>query len=214
MAECCDPAAYGRIFDSKEAERRLRRYRRKGLDRMAARLLGYLQGRDLVGRTILEVGGGIGDFQVELLKSGAAGATNVELSGAYERTARELSDEENLTDRVERRLGDFVEEQQSVEPADLVVLNRVICCYPWMDRLMEASVAKTNWLLAIAVPRDRLVSRIMVKVGNAILRLRGQDFDAYVHSVAGMEAIAARAGLTRVFIRQGLVWEGLVFERL
>lgn len=73
---------------------------------------------------------------------------------------------------------------------------------------------KTNWLLAIAVPRDRLVSRIMVRVSNAVLRLQGQDFDAYVHSVAAMEAIAAGAGLTRVFLRKGLVWEGLVFERL
>ena len=213
MADCCEPAAYGRFFDSKDAERRRRRYPRRGLDAMASRLLGYLQQRDLEGRRILEIGGGIGDFQIELLKSGAAGAVNVELSDGYERAARELCHVENLTARVERRLGDFVEEQHLVDPADLVVLNRVICCYPWMERLMEASVAKTKWLLAIAVPRDHLLSRIMVKVGNAILRLRGQRFDAYVHSVAGMEAIAARAGLRRVYIREGLIWEGLVFER-
>jgi len=213
MPDCCDPAPYGRFFDHKEAERRLKHYRRGGLDTMAARLASYLGERDLHGKTVLEVGGGIGDFQVELLKSGAESAVNVELSAGYEETARELSDAEGLTGRVERRLGDFVDQADLVEPADVVVLNRVICCYPWMERMMSASVAKTSWLLAIAVPRDRLVSRMMVRVSNVILRIRGHEFESYVHPVAGMETIASRAGLTRVFVSRGFVWQGLVFER-
>lgn len=214
MPDCCDPAPYGRFFDEKEAKRRLKDYRRNGLDRMATRLLSYLGERGLHGTTVLEVGGGIGDFQVELLKSGAERTVNVELSGGYEETARELSDTEGLTGRVERRLGDFVEQAELMEPADVVVLNRVICCYPGMERMMSASVAKTRWLLAIAVPRDRLLSRMMVKMSNAILRIRGHEFEAFVHPVAGMEAIASRAGLTGVFASEGLVWKGLVFERL
>lgn len=214
MSDCCDPASYGRFFDSKEAERRLKRYRRRGLDGMARRLLSYLRGRDPEGRTVLEVGGGIGDFQIELLKAGAAGAVNIELSPEYEESARELSGALSLTGRIERRLGDFVEQRDEVAPADIVVLNRVICCYPWMERMMEASVSKTRWLLAIAVPRDRVVSRVMVVVSNAVLRLGGHDFESYVHSVDRMEAIASHAGLTRVFVKKGLVWQGLVFERL
>jgi magnesium-protoporphyrin O-methyltransferase len=214
MPDCCDPAHYRRFFDRKEAERRLKRYRKRGLDRMATRLVSYLRDRDLQGHSVLEVGGGIGDFHVELLKSGAESAVNVELSSEYEQTARQLRDDEGLTDRVERHVGDFVEQQDVVDLADVVVLNRVICCYPWMERLMDASVAKTRWLLAIAVPRDRLVSRMMVKVSNAFLRLGGHDFESYVHPVARMEAIASQAGLTRVFLKEGLVWEGLVFERL
>jgi magnesium-protoporphyrin O-methyltransferase len=213
MPDCCDPAPYGRFFDKKEAGRRLRRYRRRGLDRTATRILAYLRRRDLEGRSVLEVGGGIGDLQIELLKSGAASAVNVELSPEYEETARELSDAEGMTGRIDRRLGDFVERQQELESADVVVLNRVICCYPWMERMMGASIEKTRWILAIAVPRDRLVSRMMVKIGSGVLRLAGHDFESHVHPVGEMQVMASRAGLTRVFEAKGLVWQGLVFER-
>lgn len=181
---------------------------------MASKLASYLRDRDLHGRSVLEVGGGIGDFHVELLGAGAANAVNVELSGGYEDSAAELARAEGVSDRIERRLGDFVEEQDLVDPADVVVLNRVICCYPWMERIMEASVVKTRWLLAIAVPRDRLMSRVAVSVGNGIQKLSGHDFESHVHSVAGMEAIAARSGMTQVFTESGLIWRGVVFERL
>lgn len=214
MSDCCDPAPYRRFFDSKEAKRRLKRYRRRGLDKMATRLVSYLRARGLEGRTVLEVGGGIGDLQVELLKSGAARTVNVELSSEYEGEATDLSEAEEVSDRIDRRVGDFVEQQDMVEPADLVVLNRVICCYPWMERIMDASVAKTGWLLVVSVPRDRIISRLMVRVGNWMIALGGCGFRSYVHPVAEIEAIAAGAGLTPVFSEQGLVWRGLVFERL
>jgi len=181
---------------------------------MAARLVAYMRKRDLQGRSLLEVGGGIGDLQVELLKSGVASAVNVELSTEYEEAATELSVAEGLADRIDRRLGDFVEQQDLVDSADLVVLNRVICCYPWMDRMMDASVTKTRWLLAVSVPRDRLISRLMVRAGNWVDGLGGSGFRAYVHPVAEIEAIASRDGLSKVFSKRGLVWEGLVFERL
>ncbi len=181
---------------------------------MAARLVSYLRKRDLEGRSVLEVGGGVGDFQMELLKSGAATAVNVELSPEYEETARELIEAEGMAGRIDRRLGDFVDQQAALQPADVVVLNRVICCYPWMEPMLGASVDKTRWLLAIAVPRDRLVSRMMVKVGNTVQRLAGHDFESYVHSVDRMQAVASRNGMTPVFEAKGLIWQGLVFERV
>lgn len=213
MSDCCDPAAYPLFFDGKEANRRLKRYRRRGLDKMAGRLVSYLRERDLTGRSVLEVGGGIGDLQVELLKSGAESAVNVELSSEYEDVAADLGTAEGLSDRIERRLGDFVETHDQVESADVVVLNRVICCYPAMQRMMDASISKSRWLLAVSVPRDRALARLMVRLDNAVIRLRGCAFKSYVHPVAEMEAIAARAGLSRVFSETGLVWKGMVFER-
>ena len=83
---------------------------------------------------MLDVGGGIGAIELVLLAAGAARATNVELSGGYEEAASALLAERGLSDRVDRRVADFVSEGDAVEPHDLVVLHRVVCCYPTSTR--------------------------------------------------------------------------------
>lgn len=213
MSDCCDPVPYRRFFNSKEASRRLRRYRRRGLDGMAAGIVGYMTDRGVRGRSVLEVGGGVGDLQVELLKAGAAHSINVELSAGYEDAADELMTAEGLTGRMSREIGDFVEKKDLVDPADIVVLNRVICCYPWMDRMMDAAVAKTGWLLGISVPRDRLLAHLFVGMGNWLNRARSCEFQAFVHPTAEIEARASAAGLDMVYSDRDLAWQGMVFER-
>ena len=213
MGDCCDPIPYRRFFNRKEANRRLRNYRRRGLDTTAAAMADFLAKKGMTDRTVLEIGGGVGDFQVELLKAGASHSVNVELSAGYEEAARELMEAEGLSERMERELGDFVERQDLTDTADVVVLNRVICCYPWMDRMLDAAADKTGWLLAVAVPRDHLLARVFVGAGNAFNRLRSCGFQAYVHPVAEMERRAAESGLRRVYLDRGIVWQGMVFER-
>src|ERR671928_2191670 len=105
MARCCTPAGYRKVFGERTARRDLRKYRRRGLDRAARHIVGFLAGRGVEGDSVLEVGGGIGSIQLELLKAGAARTTNVELSPEYEPVAAELFRDDA---RVERRLGDFV----------------------------------------------------------------------------------------------------------
>jgi len=213
MADCCDPMPYRRLFNEEEAERRLRKYRKNGLDRMAARLFDALVDRGVVGRTLLEVGGGVGDLQVELLKAGAASAVNVELSDGYETVASRLLDEEGLTGKVERRLGDFVDEADHVATADIVVLNRVICCYPWVDRMMAAATAKTGSSLALVFPRDHWLGHVFISVDNAVNRLRGGGFRAYLHPTEEVETRADAADLAMVWADRGLIWQGMVFGR-
>lgn len=213
MSDCCDPTSYGRLFDDREARRLLRSYRKRGLDDMASRLVAFLTSRGIEAKTVLEVGGGLGDFQIELLKAGAAGTVNVELSDGYEKTASELMEAEGLTDRTQRVVGDFVELQANVDNADVVVLNRVICCYPWMERLVTAAVTKTDWMLALSVPRDHLLGRTFTGVANLMNRLRGCDVRAYLHPVSAVEADATALGLVKVFSETDVVWQGMVFER-
>jgi predicted RNA methylase len=200
MSDCCDPTSYNRLFNDREAKRRLKNYRKRGLDPMATQLVEYMEQRGVEGRSVLEIGGGVGDLQVELLKVGASHSVNVELSTEYENAATTLMESEDLVGRMDRRLGDFVEQGDSVATADIVVLNRVICCYPWMSRLM-------------VVPRDRIASRAFVAIGNVINRLIGNGFRAYVHSVSDIEQLAADAGLHQVFSSKAFVWKGMVFER-
>lgn len=214
MTECCDPVPYRRLFNSKEARRRLRRYRKKGLDPLARSLVDYLSSRDIEGADVLEVGGGLGDLQLELFRAGAATSVNIELSAGYEQTAGELFESEHLRDRVDRRLGDFVAERDRLDPADIVVLNRVVCCYPRMREMMEAAVEKTERFLALVFPRERWFMKTAIAVGNGWWALRSCGFRAYVHPVDEIESVALESGLEVAHRDQTLGWQGLVFERL
>jgi magnesium-protoporphyrin O-methyltransferase len=213
VGDCCDPAAYREEFDEKGAARRLRTYRRRGLDPMASKLVAFLVDLDITGKTVLEVGGGVGDLQVELLKAGASSGVNVELSDAYEPAAATLLAEEGLTGRVERRLGDFVGLAGLVSPADIVVLNRVICCYPFMDRMVDAATAKARSLMAISIPRDGFLGHVFIGLDRARGLVRGGGFRAYLHPIAAVEARAAEAGMRVVHVERSLVWQGMVFAR-
>ena len=166
------------MFDERQAQKDLRSYRRRGLKKDARRAVEFLRGRGVEGATVLEVGGGIGAVQRELLDAGAARTVNVELSHGYEEAAAELA--RGHESRIERRFGDFVE--QPVEDADAVVLVRVVCCYPDAERMVGAAATHARRLLVLTYPPDNVVGRAVARVGNLVLRVLGRDFRAYAHS--------------------------------
>src|SRR4051794_13326827 len=104
---CCDSRGCDEFFGAVFAGRMARRYRRRGLDRTARRMVEFLEARGLDGATVLEIGGGVGEIQLELLRRGAARAINLELSPAYEQEAADLVREAGFEDRVERRFQDI-----------------------------------------------------------------------------------------------------------
>jgi SAM-dependent methyltransferase len=210
---CCPPAAeYRRLFSRRIARHDARRYRRRGLSRSARRLADAAG--DIGGVTVLDVGGGVGTFGLELLERGAAHATVVELSAGYESAASDLLAEHRLADRVARRVGDFVLEDELVEAHDLVVLHRVVCCYPDADALVAAASRHTRASLLLTYPRARRLSRLGFGAINLWLRLTRCGFRTYVHPFATIAAAAEREGL-RLDARSavGPVWENAVFVR-
>ena len=119
------------IFGEKAARRALRRYLRKGLGGSDATQIADVGGEGgLDGATVMEVGGGIGQIQAELVRRGAAHGTVVEVVDGYEEAARELAAAVGIADRSSFVLADLVETPDAVEPADIVVLRRVVCCTP------------------------------------------------------------------------------------
>jgi magnesium-protoporphyrin O-methyltransferase len=210
VACCCDPIAYRRLFSRKSAARDLRRYRERGLNGTSRELVA-LAG-DVHGASVLDVGGGIGSIELELLEAGAERATNVELSGGYEDAAGELFAERGLADRVERRVGDFVTAE--LEPHDVVVLHRVVCCYPDADALVGAAADHTKRTLLLTYPQERVLMRAGLRMINVWLRLTRCGFRTYVHPVGTIVAAAEARGLTlERRERHGLLWESAVFVR-
>jgi hypothetical protein len=212
MAGCCDPTDYRRLFSRKSAARDARRFRRRGLTG-TARALVELAG-DVGGATVLDVGGGIGAIELVLLTAGAERATNVELSGGYEEQAVALLAERGLADRVDRRVADFVTEGAAVDPHDVVVLHRVVCCYPDVDALMTAAADHALTRLVLTYPRERVPIRLGLRVINLWLRVSGCGFRTYVHPVARILGAAEARGL-RLERRErgGFVWESASLVR-
>jgi len=212
VAGCCDPTDYRRLFSRKSAARDARRFRRRGLTG-TARALVELAG-EVSGATVLDVGGGIGAIELVLLAAGAERATNVEISGGYEVQATALLAERGLADRVDRRVADFVTEGAAVEPHDLVVLHRVVCCYPDVDALMTAAADHALTRLVLTYPQERLPIRLGLRVINLWLRVSGCGFRTYVHPVARILGAAEARGL-RLERRErgGFVWESASLVR-
>ena len=212
MSGCCDPSGYRHLFNSKEARRRLRSYRRRGLDSMAQRLVDHLSDEGVEGSTVLEVGGGIGSLGIELIEAGASSAVNVEISSGYEPLAAELLEEKGLAELVDRRVGDFTDLAGELS-ADIVVMHRVVCCYPFMEPLMGAALGSTERVLAMTYPRSNPISRTVSKAGNLFCRLSGVDFQSYIHDPDAIVDVTRRSGFDRIFGDRNLVWHGAAFAR-
>jgi len=214
VSSCCEPGEYDKVFDEKHARSKAREYASKGLTGDARRVVDFLRDRMSPGYSVLEVGGGVGEIHLELLRDGAARVLNIELATQYETVASELIRERGLGDRVERRLGDFVHEAGSVPAADVVVMNRVVCCYPDADALVGAAADHARRYLVLTIPVDRWWIRLGIAMGNALLALRRNTFRGYVHATRMVFAAAERRGMRLAERRRGFIWQLIAFERI
>jgi 2-polyprenyl-3-methyl-5-hydroxy-6-metoxy-1,4-benzoquinol methylase len=173
----------------------------------------FLELRGIEGATVLEIGGGVGEIQIELLKRGAACAVNLELSAAYEQEAKSLLREVGLEERAERRLHDIAVDPEGVEAADVVVLHRVVCCYPDYERLLGAAAQHARRLLVFSYPPRNAVSRLFIATQNLVLRLLRREFRTFAHSPTAMLGLLGERGLRRTFAHHALVWQVAGLER-
>lgn len=213
MNDCCNRAAYDETFGDRFARRVARRCRRRGLDPTRRRVVDFLSARGLDGATVLEIGGGIGEVHLELLRRGAQQATNLEISTSYEEEAARLLAGSGLGDRVTRRFLDIATEPGGVEPADVVVLHRVVCCYPDYERLLSAAASHARQLLVFSHPPRTLVTRLSFGLENLVRRLRRNDFRAFVHPPRAMVAVVESQGMAVRYRHRGLSWTVMGFER-
>jgi len=195
------------MFTPAYAHRAARRYRRKGLGHSAQQMVDFLVARGIDGASILEIGGGVGELHLELLRRGAAHATNLELSGAYEQDAAELLAETGLAARVERRMVDIAVDPAAVEPADVVVLYRVVCCYPDHARLLAAAADHAKRLLVFSYPRASVPVKAVFAAQNTVFALAGRNFRVFAHPPHAMLATLTDHGHNVTFTHHGSIWQ-------
>lgn len=162
---------------------------------------------------MLEVGGGVGSIQIELLRAGASHATSVELTPTYEAAARALLVERGLESKVERRVLDFAEAGGTVEPADIVILNRVLCCYPDMPKLAAAAADHARQVMVLSFPRRSWWTRLGVELTNIVFWLTRREFHIFIHAPASIIATSQDHGLKPALNRPGAFWTVLAMQR-
>jgi magnesium-protoporphyrin O-methyltransferase len=176
-------------------------------------LLEALKAEGVSGASVLDIGAGIGVVHHELLAAGAATAVHVDATTSNIRAAREEATRRGHMERVTFVQGDFVALAANVRDADVVTLDRVICCYPGMEQLVAASASRARHLYGVVFPRERWFSRLVITIENFIRRLRGNAFRSYIHSVRAIDAAIRQQGLELRSVRDTVVWRVAVYSR-
>ena len=211
--DCCHCQGAEKFFDEKTAKRDLRNYLKKGPSGATQLLLEALKAQGVNELTLLDVGGGVGVIQHELLRAGASGGAAVDASAAYLEAARGEARRQGLEERVSYTYGDFVELAPDVAEADIVTLDRVICCYPHMKELVGLSAGRARKLYGIIYPRDTWWTRVAFAIGNLYLRLSRSVFRIYIHATDGVDGVVRANGLKPHYQQNKGLWQVVLYVR-
>ncbi len=199
------------FFDTGIASGDLEAYRKHGVSGMTQDLITFLRGQGVKGASLLDIGGGVGAIQHELVKAGVATVTGVDASTAYLAAARQEAERQGY--QGEYHYGNFVDLAEHIAAADIVTLDRVICCFPDVQGLVQTSSARAVRFYGVIFPRDALWIRTLGMFLNLFMRVRGSKYRFYVHPTTQVDAIAQNNGLRQVEHRRGLVWQMMIYAR-
>lgn len=205
---CCNHCVDAEgLFSRRVAQRELRGYRKSGprlTTRLLLRAIGPPRNHAI---TLLDIGSGVGVIPHELLASGLTSAVAVDASAAYLEVSQHEASRRGHNKRLTYHHGDFVELASTLASADIVTLDRVLCCYPDVERLVESSIVKAKHVYGLVYPRERWITQIGVALVNTFLRLRGGPFRVYVHSTSTVDSIVRRHGFRRSSYSCTFLWQ-------
>src|SRR5687767_13917293 len=204
-------------FDPKTARRSLRRYRRRGPDKTTRLLIqdlrAALEALDARDALLLDIGAGVGAIHHELLDGRVGRAVHVDASSSHLEVAREETARRGHDARTSFVYGDFVAIADTLPDADIVTLDRVICCYHDMTGLVNQSARKALRFYGAVYPRNTVWVGIGIAAVNAFQRLTRSAFRVFHHDPAAIDATLRAAGLERRSMRHTLGWEVVVYTR-
>jgi SAM-dependent methyltransferase len=209
---CCGQN-FDRIFDAREAENDLRSWREDGLPDSTAELIEALRAAGVEGASLIDIGAGVGMVHLELLASGVASALDVDASSAYLATARAEAERRGVGDRITYRHGDVVDMADDLPPADVVALDRVICCYSDLPALLGAAVRPRPRLIGLVHPTDAWWVRAGASMLNALSWLLRRRDDFYIHRQAEIDGLLGSAGFEQLHQGGSRVWRVAVYGR-
>ncbi len=200
-------------FNRKSVAKDLKRYREDGPVKTTRILIDALKAEGVKAMTLLDIGGGVGAIQHELLRAGASTAINIEASKAYVEAAKEEAERQGHADRVSCLHGNFVDLADDIPQADIVTLDRVICCYHDMHALVGGSSVLARRFYGIVYPRDTWKSKIENALENLVYWIQRNSFRIFVHPTEAVDRLVRRSGFERRFYREVGTWQVVVYAR-
>jgi len=210
MNYCC---ILNRVFDKKEAQKDLKRYSKKGLNKETKLLIDFLKDK-IANLDVLDIGCGIGDLTIELAKKGANNSLGIDMSEAYIKTAKYLSKQQGFEQTVDFEVMDSVNNEEKIKKMDVVVSNKVICCYPDMQKFINASASHTKKYYGIIFPNDNILVSFFSVFQNWFYQFsKRKGFRLYIHNNEKLRKLIESHGLKRIFNERKGFWMIGVFMR-
>jgi SAM-dependent methyltransferase len=209
---CCDEELALIGYDGREAEANLAALRQEGPRPQTQELIDVVVGQGVDGGRVLDVGAGVGAVHLALLAAGAATAVDVDASREYIAAARSEAQRRGLAERVEHQYGDLVELAGSLGSFDVVTLDAVICCYPWLANLISAVVGRKPRVIGLTYPRDTWWMRTFMRVYNVAHSLVRSPGRYFAHRHATVRGLLADSGYAEIHNGGSRAWRVAVYR--
>lgn len=200
-------------FSSREAEADLKRYRKHGPDGTTQALIDAIVAEGIAGATLIDIGAGIGAIQLALLDAGVARATSVDATKAYVEVARAEAERRGHAERVDARFGLFETLAPDLDAADVVTLDRVVCCDPDLPGLLSSVSQRARRMVGLVYPRETWWNRLAARGFAAWGWLTRDPTRWRIHPTADIDRILRGAGFVRRDIDRSVIWQVALFVR-
>jgi magnesium-protoporphyrin O-methyltransferase len=211
---CCDEELAFIGYDGRDAQNDLAALRTGGPRPTTLELIDAIRARGVDGATVLDVGAGVGAIHLALLEAGAGSAIDVDASREYLAAARSEADRRGLLDRVTYRYGDLVELAGDLPQTEIVTLDSVICCYPYLPALTSAVLSTGPRLVGFTYPRDVWWMRAFMLLYNVVYSLRRSPARYFVYRHKQLRHLMALEGYAEVHDGGIARWRVVVYARL
>lgn len=218
MCPCCSGSEnvndLDNFFDEKYQFAAADKYLKRGLDPKSQALIDWVLPMLDGSQTMMEVGCGGGMVHHDLLRNGKIRhAIGIDVSSAGIKAAVRNAERFSLADSIEYHQVDFAQNADQFEPADFVVMDRVICCYPHLDLLLGQAAQKASKYLAVSFPVENILSKLAIWGCTQCLKLIGQTYHPYLHGHANIQNTAENSGMRLMHRDRRSIWTMMVFER-
>jgi len=208
---CC---GYDDHFNEKIANRDLSNFLKGKSKKTTENLVSLLSKKDLHGKSLLDIGAGVGVLSLSLFKQGIKNSTLVEASYAYQNASKKLLSDNNFAEQSRFISGDFSRIYNEVPSADVVTLDKVVCCYDDYDSLVRSSVGKAHSVYAMVIPLDVWWTKLFNQFGNVVRSITGNTFKTYIHPLNEIEKIIFSSGFRLSVHKYQREWYISVYEKV
>ncbi|KXK14674.1 MAG: Ubiquinone/menaquinone biosynthesis C-methyltransferase UbiE [Chloroflexi bacterium OLB14] len=201
-------------FDESIAKGNLKDYLKKGPAKQTKLILEAIRSLKLKNVSLLDIGGGIGMIYHELMNDVINKAVHVDASSAYLKVAKEESTKRGYAEAIQFIHADFTDVEKDISPADIVTLDRVICCYPYYQNLLKAAAEHAKHAVVLTYPRENWYFKIILRIVNFFQKLRNDPFRVFVHPIQQIENLMKEHGFSRVANKQLFIWEMALYKKI